>query len=221
MVNTLVCFLVYKYKSMRNFTNRFVVSLAVSDILTGIVILCQYLIGFKNRIVINIAYAIVMLSGVTNLCAVTYDRYIAVTQPLRYLNIMQKHCHKLLVGVWVISLAVSTLPVIWEGKGEKSGHKIYVILVQILFIGIPFIFIILSHCRIYYHAKKCSGKSRRLSNGYVINSRRTATEVNSWILTMNPFDHARESSGALRRSEPAPKSTTEEKARRITKEGKA
>lgn len=165
MVNFLVCFLVYKNKAMRNYTNGFVVSLAVSDILMSFVIFCQYLIGFKNRIIINIAYAVVMFSGVANLCAVTYDRYIAVTQPLRYMNIMHRHCRKLLVSVWVTSIVISVLPVTWHGKDKKrDGHTIYVMLVQILFIIVPFTFIILCHCCIFYHAKKCSGKCRRLSN---------------------------------------------------------
>lgn len=170
MVNSFVCFLVYKNKAMRNYTNAFVVSLAVSDILMSFVMFCQYLIGFKNRIIINIAYAVVMFSGVANLCAVTYDRYIAVTQPLRYMNIMHRHCRKLLVSVWVISIVISVLPVTWHDIDKKrDGHTIYVMLVQILFIIAPFTFIILCHCCIFHHAKKCSGKCHRLSN---INQRR-------------------------------------------------
>lgn len=175
IVNCLVCLLVYKYKTMRTFTNGFVVSLAVSDILTGLVILTQYLIGFNNRIVINIAYAIVMLSGITNLCAVTYDRYIAVTQPLRYLTIMQKHCRGLVVSVWLVSIVVAALPLLWEGKVRSgSGHRIYVMAVQIIFVALPFIMIIISHCIIYYHARKCSKLARRLSTIHVVNAQRSS-----------------------------------------------
>lgn len=182
IVNSLVCLLVYKYKMMRTYTNGFVVSLAVSDILTGLVILAQYLIGLDNRIVVNIAYAVVMLSGVANLCAVTYDRYIAVTQPLRYLTIMQKNCRTLVVGVWLVSIVVAVLPLLWQGQPRNASiHKIFVMAVQIMFIGLPFILIVASHCMIYYHAKKCSKLSRQLSTIHVISSkrnslRRTASE---------------------------------------------
>lgn len=173
IVNGLVCLLVFRYKTMRNYTNGFVVSLAVSDILAGIVILTQYLIGFHNRILINIAYAVVMLSGITNLCAVTYDRYIAVTQPLRYLTIMQKNCRGLIVGVWLVSIVVAMLPLLWQGQSrDASVHRIYVMAVQIVFIGLPFILIIVSHCKIYYHAKKCSKLARQLSTIHVISTKR-------------------------------------------------
>lgn len=171
IVNCLVCVLVIKYQAMRTFTNGLVVSLALSDIMTGIVILTQYLIGFNNRTVINIAYAIVMLSGVANLCAVTYDRYVAVTQPFRYLSIMQKNYRYLLISVWLISAMVAVLPILWKDRRHTQGHQFYVMAVQILFIGLPFIVIAIIYYRIYYHARKCNKVVRRHSITHVINTK--------------------------------------------------
>ncbi|XP_028513594.1 beta-1 adrenergic receptor-like [Exaiptasia diaphana] len=111
-----------------------------------------------------------MLSGVANLCAVTYDRYVAVTQPFRYLGIMQKKYRYLLVSVWLVSATVAVLPILWKDQRHSRGHQIYVMAVQILFIGLPFIVIAIIYYRIYHHARKCNKVARCHSNTHVINT---------------------------------------------------
>ncbi|KAJ7374524.1 hypothetical protein OS493_004862 [Desmophyllum pertusum] len=78
-----VCVLVCFNKTLRTYTNWLILSLAVSDILTGGVLLPIFLINPASAALGYIS-ATILLSGVANICAVTYDRYVAIMTPLHY-----------------------------------------------------------------------------------------------------------------------------------------
>ena len=65
----------------RTYTNWLTVSLAVSDILTG-GILFPMLIMRPTHAVVDYLSSMILLWGVANICALTYDRYVAITRPL-------------------------------------------------------------------------------------------------------------------------------------------
>ncbi|XP_032241212.1 histamine H2 receptor [Nematostella vectensis] len=162
-MNALVCYIVYKHRTMRNYTNCLVVSLACSDVIMAAVLFCQYLISFHSPTASNILYAIAMFSGIANLCAVTFDRHTAVTQPLRYLNLMSRYFRRIVVCVWIGSIVLSVLPVLWVGEGSSDGHAAYVITTLVVCILTPFLFILFSHCCIFYHARRITHRDRRLN----------------------------------------------------------
>ena len=73
VIVTLVCF----NKTLRTYTNWLILSLAVSDLLTGSLLFPMTL--FKPSYVVEGYFAaIILLSGVFNISAVTCDRFIAV-----------------------------------------------------------------------------------------------------------------------------------------------
>lgn len=165
VTNTLVCLLVYKVKSMRNYTNGFVVSLAISDILTGVSFLIQYNAELHewSRAALNVLYAIVLIVGATNLCAVTYDRYLAVLYPFSYTETISKVFKILVPAIWVFSIAIACIPLTWEGNTKLLNTKIYICLVLVICIALPYILIVYANYKIFRLVRQCVRRERELS----------------------------------------------------------
>ena len=87
--NLLVCFLVYRFRKLRTFTNGFIVSLALSDILFGAVLIPVNIADQSNP-ANGYLVSLILFANVTNLFAVTLDRYLAVMNSLRYSYTMLK-----------------------------------------------------------------------------------------------------------------------------------
>ena len=151
--NTLVCVLVFSQRRMRNYTNGFVVSLALSDIITGITFFIQYNahLHHVSRLIVNIIYSFVFICGVANLCAVTFDRYLAVTRPFLYKTSIAKVFKISIPLIWVLSLLIASLPLAWEGHNNKDllAHKVYILSCSIGFSIISYVFIISANICIF------------------------------------------------------------------------
>lgn len=160
IANSFVLYLVFTNRTMRTPTNSFVVSLAVSDICTGLVIFFQYLIGFENSVVINVVYAVVLICGAANLTAVTTDRYVAVTMPFAYHGLMKKYSKVLIAVTWLVSICIALMPLCWLGNITASYHKIYILLVVFLCIVLPFLFILFANIKIFTIVRKCVLKEK-------------------------------------------------------------
>ena len=118
--NLTVCMLVYLRKSMRTYTNGFVVSLALSDLLIGSVLIPTWLIFPDSSAVLGYVVSITLLSGVFNLTAVTFDRCIAVMKALQYESFMRKNFKRMICSSWLASLSISFIPLIWGTDTSKT-----------------------------------------------------------------------------------------------------
>ncbi|KAL9984639.1 hypothetical protein ACROYT_G006960 [Oculina patagonica] len=165
VTNTLVCLLVYKVKSMRNYTNGFVVSLAISDILTGVSFLIQYNAELHewSKAALNVLYAIVLFVGAANLCAVTYDRYLAILYPFSYTETISKVFKILVPAIWIFSIIVACIPLTWEGNTKLLNTKIYICLVLAICITLPYILIVYANYKIFRLVRQCVRRERELS----------------------------------------------------------
>uniref|UniRef100_A0A1A7WR65 Histamine H2 receptor n=1 Tax=Iconisemion striatum TaxID=60296 RepID=A0A1A7WR65_9TELE len=119
--NVLVCLAVCASRRLRCLTNCFIVSLAVTDLLLGLLVL-----PFSALLLLNDEWPLgpffcnfyismdVMLctASILTLLAISVDRYLAVTMPLRYASlVLPWRVAVALVSVWTVSVAVSFLPI--------------------------------------------------------------------------------------------------------------
>ncbi|XP_059379518.1 D(4) dopamine receptor-like [Carassius carassius] len=144
--NALVCLSVYKEKALKTTTNYFIVSLAVADLLLAVLVLPLFVFAEFQGGVWSLDVAVcdglmtmdVMLctASIFNLCAISVDRFIAVSIPLNY---NRKHVDYrqilLLSATWLLALAVAS-PVIFginnvpqrdprECKLEDNNYVVY------------------------------------------------------------------------------------------------
>lgn len=117
----LVCLAVCASRRLRCLTNCFIVSLAVTDLLLGVLVLpFSALLQLTNDWPLGPGFCNFYISMDVMLCtasiltllAISVDRYLAVTMPLRYASmVLPWKVAVAMVSVWTVSLAVSFLPI--------------------------------------------------------------------------------------------------------------
>ncbi|CAH1999962.1 unnamed protein product [Acanthoscelides obtectus] len=131
--NTLVILAVITTRRLRTVTNCFVMSLAVADWLVGICVMppavAYTLMGTWELgwILCDIWVSLDILlctASILSLCAISIDRYLAVTQPLRYSR--NRRSKRLAFGmilvVWVSSMLISCPPIFgWYEPGKHAN----------------------------------------------------------------------------------------------------
>uniref|UniRef100_A0A8C3VR87 Histamine H2 receptor n=1 Tax=Catagonus wagneri TaxID=51154 RepID=A0A8C3VR87_9CETA len=192
--NVVVCLAVGLNRRLRSLTNCFIVSLAVTDLLLGLLVLpfsafyqlsCRWSFG---KVFCNIYTSLdVMLctASILNLFMISLDRYCAVTDPLRYpVLITPVRVAISLVLIWFISITLSFLSIHLEWNSSRmdpSGAnrttakcKVQVNLVYGLVDGlVTFYLPLLVMCITYYRIFKIArDQAKRIHN---IGSWRAAT----------------------------------------------
>ncbi|XP_047210360.1 histamine receptor H2a [Girardinichthys multiradiatus] len=119
--NVVVCLAVCASRRLRCLTNCFIVSLAVTDLLLGLLVLpFSALLQLTDEWPFGPAFCNFYISMDVMLCtasiltllAISVDRYLAVTMPLRYASLVLPWRVAVgLVSVWTVSVAVSFLPI--------------------------------------------------------------------------------------------------------------
>ena len=151
--NSSVCVLVCVNKTLRTYTNGLVLSLAVSDILTGGVLLPLLLIK-STSVVTDYLISIILLSGVANVCAVTYDRYVATTKPLHYPYRAPNFFKRAIVISWMIPVIYSLLALVWHADPTLTIHTVYMVVLEVLGVVVPYIFITFAYVRIFRQVRR-------------------------------------------------------------------
>lgn len=150
--NVLVCFVVARNRQLHTVTNMFITSLALADLLVCAVaqpLNAVFLYGLPP----NPAYGITrktfsfvsVLASISNLAAVTIDRYIAIVSPMQYqLKANFKRAFILLCFIWVASL----------GLGIPSGIDWSVSHITVYYVLALMIIIVPIYVRVYFIARR-------------------------------------------------------------------
>ena len=163
VTNFTVCLLVYLRKNMRTYTNGFVVSLAFSDLLIGSVLIPATMLFPDSSAVLDYLVSITLLSGVFNLVAVTFDRYIAVLKALQYENFMRKNFTRMIFSTWLAALLISFIPLIWKTDKTKLTHKVFVISELTLCVLLPYMLIFTGYFKIFQQVKRSVKREREIT----------------------------------------------------------
>nr|QBL02595.1 biogenic amine-like GPCR [Tripedalia cystophora] len=136
--NGLVCIAFIYNRRLRSITNHFVVSLAVSDLLVGAILVPFYINNSDDVHIVPPMIIFNLVASLANICGCTYDRYIAIECPLRYKSILTKRrIAFILTIVWITPVLLAPIPKIWELEGRKLGFtKSSLILATRIYIGI-------------------------------------------------------------------------------------
>ncbi|CRL06314.1 CLUMA_CG018991, isoform A, partial [Clunio marinus] len=130
--NTLVILSVLTTRRLRTVTNLFVMSLAVADWLVGIFVMppavAYYLMGSWHLgwILCDIWISLDVLlctASILSLCAISIDRYLAVTQPLNYSRRRRSKrlAMLMILIVWILALAITCPPILgWYEPGRRD-----------------------------------------------------------------------------------------------------
>ena len=111
--NGFVVFLIAKNRQLHSSANWFVLSLAVADLMVGVVVFPSGYFCLNNSNACNpnvyIAFFWLFLhSSVTNVCALTWDRYIAIVHPFKYNTSMTARRPGIVIFIaWLIPLAIA------------------------------------------------------------------------------------------------------------------
>ena len=131
--NILVILSVFTYKPLRNVTNYFIVSLAVTDLAVAVCVMpfhiVNYIIGrwVFGTIFCNLWLTCDLLTctaSILNLCAIAIDRYCAIHNPLLYAQKRTVNRVCVCIGiVWLVSGLISVPPLV--GSNNSSGQGLY------------------------------------------------------------------------------------------------
>ncbi|XP_047344406.1 octopamine receptor Oamb isoform X3 [Vespa velutina] len=133
--NVLVILAVYYTSKLRNVTNMFIVSLAVADLLVGLAVLPfsatweVFKVWIFGDLWCSVWLAVdvwMCTASILNLCAISLDRYLAVTRPVSYPQLMSPKRARLLVAtVWILSFVICFPPLVgWKDKRSHPTHNV-------------------------------------------------------------------------------------------------
>lgn len=146
--NIIVCLLVYRFRYLRTWTNGFIASLAISDILFGVIIVPLHIVDAMSP-ANGYLIAMVLLVNIANLLSTTFDRYLAVLKPFLYTTFMGRHFRHVLVMAWAVPIVIAILPLVWTADPNTTIHTVYLLCVLLLGILVPYVLIIIAYIRIF------------------------------------------------------------------------
>lgn len=182
VANGAVCLLVCISRNLRTYTNGFIVSLAVSDILVGVTLFLQYALSIDTPVALNILYTTALVGSVANLSAVTFDRHLACTRPFNYANIIAKYFGTIVTCCWITAVTLAVLPLCWADSHVAAlALKIYQFCILILGIAAPYIWIFICYLRIFRQVCNIVKREKRIAKTVrgSLNANLTARRVSS------------------------------------------
>ena len=175
--NGIVIYLIATRHRLRTTTNFMVSSLAVSDIFVALILIpsffvCMY---FKcDNHLLKMLYDDFFYVSVCNLCCITFDRYLAVTRPLKYhTGIIQLPVKTMITISWILPTTVSLMPIVWTYsstniESQKVNNKIYYTIQVFLFMCCPCLIMLILYAIIFNIARKQIQHIRReLQSGVI------------------------------------------------------
>ncbi|XP_053213003.1 MATH and LRR domain-containing protein PFE0570w-like isoform X2 [Panonychus citri] len=173
--NLLVCIAITTEKSLKTVQNWFIASLAVSDLLLGLVImpfsLAYELMGYWifGALWCDIHHALDVLlctASINNLCLISLDRYWSVTQAVKYLKKRTpSRAIFMICFVWIFSALVSLPPLVgWKndsigpGECELSKDTGYVVYSSFGSFYVPAIVMVFVYAKIFVAARSRARK---------------------------------------------------------------
>lgn len=181
--NFLLILLIVTQRSLRNTSNYFLVSLFMSDLMVGLVVMPPAMLNqLYGRWVLRGDFCSLWASfdvmccsaSILNLCVISLDRYLLITSPLRYkLRMTSCRALALILATWTLAALASFLPIKmgWHelelevrplnvtGQGDEEQCRLlvslpYALVASCLTFFLPSAAISFTYCRILLAARR-------------------------------------------------------------------
>lgn len=186
--NLLTLFAIALNRKLSSVTaNKFIYSLAITDLLVGLYIpyhVCFFIYNddlSHQKIPCLLMFIIPTFECSHSICkllTIAADRYIAILYPLHYNRYMTKRVvWSLIVGGWVFTIVLSTIPIYWNNWEEDGTCDILKFFPEVYFnflltplFGLIWITMLLVYVKIWKEAHKHAKRVRRAA--------RTSQDIN-------------------------------------------
>lgn len=161
--NGLVMYLITRNRKLRVIPNAFIFALALSDFLVGAVITptdfaCTYWHPHDiscNPTNLRLVFDILIHLSVTNLCSLTFDRYMAVVRPLKYHNFMSRGRVVMILAItWLSAALFPSIAYICLSNNLKLTAKIVRVIDMTFLQILPPILLAIAYMRMLYIARQ-------------------------------------------------------------------
>lgn len=161
LTNGIVFVLFWKRKSLRTPSNYLLFSLAISDIMTGLIniplFLSDFILNdglFKPALLgtSQVFHNVISFSIAYHITAVTAEKYLAVVNPFGRNMRTKKTAFKVASVIWLWSILLGTAPACWFNERlakenlayyMQAGYNIFCLVIVFL---LPFMFILYAYC---------------------------------------------------------------------------
>ena len=174
-VNLCVIVIVWKKNDLHKWQNYLLVSLAFSDLSTGLfglptALACTLETSMtRGCIICSVSYTFtkfISISTILHLLTITYERFMSIVYPLRHRRAKHVYFKLALVAIWSISVTVAVVPFSWmdpEACNDTKKHwLVYNVMTLILFLLIPMILFIYAFVSMFLAARIHIRKQGRL-----------------------------------------------------------
>ena len=157
LANGVLALIIIKSSRLHDSANWFILSLAVSDLFFGVVVIpssmmCNFWLSCNNDVRWVLADLVVYVS-IANVCVMSLDRLAAVEFPLRYQILVVPRVKLWIIVSWVVPTIVSAVPFCWmfaeSGATIVQINKIYRAVQLAVFELVPCIIMVVVHGRIF------------------------------------------------------------------------
>ncbi|CAH3180256.1 unnamed protein product [Porites lobata] len=180
--NGFVIFLVFSRRNLRTKTNAFIVSLAVADFCVGLSVVpslfacdvtntCYWPKVFPSwKDVVRWLFSYL---SVLNLCALVFDRYIAIVKPFKYITFMTRsRVIQVITSCWIASFTLVAFKTALRLCCETPLTSIVAVVVLMIFMEIvPCVMQVLCFASILLHVWKHDRSARTLAKQLRFNHR--------------------------------------------------
>ncbi|OCT71084.1 hypothetical protein XELAEV_18037993mg [Xenopus laevis] len=209
--NSLLILLIFTQRSLRNTSNYFLVSLFMSDLMVGLVVMPPAMLNeLYGKWILDVDFCCIWYSfdvmccsaSILNLCVISLDRYLLIISPLKY-KLRMTSCRALclILATWTLAALASFLPIemgwheqdfdlqhinMTSGAEEKQCRLIvslpYALVASCLTFFLPSVAICFTYCRILLAARK-----QALQVASLITNVPSASEDHAQVLDSRKF----------------------------------
>lgn len=160
--NRLIAFVIIKSPSLHHSANWFILSLAVSNFLSGVFVIpscmiCNLWLSCDDNVCL-ILTDLVIYASIANVCVMSLDRLAAVEFLMKYHLMVVPRVKVWIMLAWVVPAITSAVPFCWIFAEASSAivkiNKVFRAVQLVVLELVPCAIMVLVHGRIFFHTPK-------------------------------------------------------------------